>query len=267
MIWCLHGAVGEAADWNILEGRGLRVQKVNLWEKDPIPLWNWAREFNRMVKASGDEAPVVLGYSMGGRLALHAMLADRALWAGGIVISAHTGIQSVRERAKRQESDRAWALKIYEGEWADFLKEWNAQPVFGGGDPPRNRLPLKANARQIARAFQNWTIGSQDALAPQLERLQLPVLWVTGAKDQKFGEIAAAAAAGMPQAEHLAVPGAGHRVPWERTDIFCDAVKQFMQGFGEAKVEKAPAESGEAGTPVQGSNAGIAGKPEESRQA
>ena len=90
MIWALHGAFGDAKDWDALaESLGPdRLAAIDLWiDEYELPLRDWAFVFNRRV-AAVDSAPVLLGYSMGARLGLHALIANPQLWKGAILVAA-----------------------------------------------------------------------------------------------------------------------------------------------------------------------------------
>ncbi|MBT8043358.1 MAG: hypothetical protein KJO79_00280, partial [Verrucomicrobiae bacterium] len=82
MIWALHGAVGMAADWRVFAASlppsfgGLR--RLDLWrflDCCPMPLEKFGITLAEEIKRI-DPEPTLLGYSMGGRLALHALLAQ-----------------------------------------------------------------------------------------------------------------------------------------------------------------------------------------------
>ena len=120
MIWKLHGALGSPADFE--DG-----QAVDLYDQ-VAPYKEWAAGFCEYVRER-DEAPVLMGYSMGGRLALHALLEDPAMWRGAIIVSADYGHGRDEGRIRR---DAEWARLARELPWAEFMDRWNAQPVFAG---------------------------------------------------------------------------------------------------------------------------------------
>ncbi len=144
MIWCLHGAVGMAEDWAGLSGSlaksGKAVRRVDLWrylDCCPMELEEFGQAFCEEVRASGsaEEEHFVVGYSMGGRLALHALLAGAAdgLFAGAVIVSAHPGLAGEEERVFRMASDAEWAGKSLVGDWKTFLHEWEGQKVLESG--------------------------------------------------------------------------------------------------------------------------------------
>ncbi len=230
MIYALHGAVGMAADWKdfaaALKQDGVPVARVDLWQFlacCPMPISEFGAAFNKEVHAKD---PVLLGYSMGGRLALHALIENPSKWSKAVIVSAHTGIAE-EERIPRRALDAAWAAKALKGDWCAFLEDWNAQGVLDGSTMP-DRRSLQPRREAVARSFMDWTVGVQEDLLPQLEKVICPLLWVVGERDTKFLKVAEAAVEAIPNAELLIVPECGHRVPWEKPAEFHSAVRDFL---------------------------------------
>ena len=138
--WCLHGAVGMVSDFRSLNQRlaeaKTSTRAVDLWRFlacEPMPLGEFGAALNG--DASGNvfrgKSRALLGYSMGGRLALHALLEDSNPWQAAIIISAHPGLEDEKEREARIASDAEWASKALMGTWESFTDDWNAQPILG----------------------------------------------------------------------------------------------------------------------------------------
>lgn len=224
--WCLHGAVGAASDWRGFATR-LAAEKtgsraVDLWRflsGGPESLAGFATALN--AEAAGEPSRgagrFLLGYSMGGRLALHALLEDGHPWQAAVIVSAHPGLEERAEREARRVSDAAWATKALTAGWRDFLAEWNAQSLLGGPSlrtaDADARLALRRG--EIARSFVDWSLGAQQPLWDRLREIRVPVLWVAGENDAKFLALAERAAALVPQCRLAVAPACGHRVPWE----------------------------------------------------
>lgn len=220
-----------ATDWKDLatamKPDGMPVARVDLWQFlacCPMPISEFGAAFNKEVHAKD---PVLLGYSMGGRLALHALLDNPAKWGKAVIVSAHTGIAEV-DRIPRQALDAAWAAKSLKGEWGTFLAEWNAQGVLAGEAMP-DRRALKPRREAVARSFMDWTVGVQEDLLPQLAKVTCPVLWLVGERDVKFLEVARAAVEVIPNATLIVVKDCGHRVPWEKPEEFTSVVREFLK--------------------------------------
>jgi len=234
MIWALHGAVGSSADWRdfaaAMREEGEEVRRLDLWrflDCCPLPLEKFggtlATEISRI-----DPSPVLVGYSMGGRLALHALLAQPKLWKAVIIISAHPGLTDDYELHQRRKKDAEWSAKALKSSWPDFLNEWENQGVLEGTEMPE-RLNLKDRRASIARSFIDWSLGAQKDLTPRLQKIPCPTLWITGARDTKFTDIAKKAVSHLPQGKHSIIPDCGHRVPWEQPAEFVKECKNFVK--------------------------------------
>lgn len=238
--WCLHGAVGLPADWRGLAGNlassGIGSRAVEAWrflEAGPLPLAEFGRTLNadarnEIVRSNGRS---LLGYSMGGRLALHALLEKDHPWQAAVIVSAHPGLEKPDERAARRGADSAWATRAMAGSWQDFLDAWNRQPLLGGSLPrdPQAAHALMARRQQIARSFIDWSLGAQEPLWDRLPEISVPVLWIAGENDAKFRALAERAVPLLPKGRLAIAPAAGHRVPWEADAWFADAVARFLR--------------------------------------
>ncbi len=225
MIWALHGNVGLPADWKFLRP-DFNLHAPCLWEQveDFTP---WSHHFCESVRAR-DSAPVLLGYSLGGRLALHALLAAPHLWRAAIVVSAHPGLASAEEKSARRQLDATWAQAFRELPWAEAIALWNRQPILQGSPTGADRATLEPLREAIARSFEVWSLGQQENLLPRLYTLSLPVLWITGAFDHKYQDLAEAAVGQVPQGTHQILPECGHRAPWQNSAEFARRIKDFL---------------------------------------
>lgn len=234
MIWALHGAVGRAADWRAyaasLPSALGGVRRLDLWrflDCCPMPLEEFGATLAGEITRA-DPAPVLVGYSMGGRLALHALRARPDLWKAAIIISAHPGLSDEAERVERREKDAEWSALALKGEWAEFLQRWETQAVIAAAGEMPDRYPLKDRRASIARSFIDWSLGAQADLSKGLIGVTCPVLWLTGERDGKFTELARNVVPDIPRAEHIVVPGCGHRVPWEKPQEFSRITREFL---------------------------------------
>lgn len=238
--WCLHGAVGTAADWRpfskTLAGKGIGTRAVDLWrflDCGPMSL----PEFGTALTADANGSVFrgtgrsLLGYSMGGRMALHSLLEPGHPWQAAVIVSAHPGLEDPSEKAARRAGDAEWATRSLAGNWQQFLDAWNAQPILGGGPPrdPQASSQLIMRRREIARSFVDWSLGVQEPLWDRLGEISIPVLWIAGENDPKFAALGERAVSLMPSATFVAAPGAGHRVPWEAPEWFAEQVSRFLK--------------------------------------
>ena len=218
-IRCLHGAVGHATDWLGFTVPGWKVRRIDLWRflyLGRMPLPEFGRAFNDEVRATPGPH-VLLGYSMGGRLALHALLSEDPPWAAAVIVSAHPGLEDADERSKRREMDFEWSEKARHGDWTTFLSDWNAQPVLGGILPGlADRMQLEVRRHEIAASLYDWALSLQEPLWTRLPEIDIPVLWVCGERDGKFRALAERAVPLLVDGQLEVIPNAGHRVLGKR---------------------------------------------------
>ena len=238
--WCLHGAVGMPADWRgiakSLAGTGIGSRAVEAWrflENGPLPLESFGKTFNEdatneVFRGNGRS---LLGYSMGGRLALHALLEKDHPWQAAVIVSAHPGLENPEERTARRTADNAWATRALAGNWQEFLTAWNQQPLLGSSLPrdPQASSAMILRRREIARSFVDWSLGAQRPLWDRLGEISVPVLWVAGENDTKFRALAERAVSLIPKGRLAIAPAAGHRVPWEAEQWFTDTTAGFLR--------------------------------------
>jgi 2-succinyl-6-hydroxy-2,4-cyclohexadiene-1-carboxylate synthase len=161
---------------------------------------------------------VLLGYSMGGRLALD--LLQRERFAKAVIISA--GLNAPDE--ERRKRDEEWARRFETEEWHSLLRAWNAQEVFGGHVVERREEDF--DRAELARQLREFSPAVLPP--PELERIETPILWVAGERDRKYVEIARRAVARLPHAELWICPDAGHRVPWEQPVALVARMRDFI---------------------------------------
>ncbi len=220
MLNALHGNAGLPGDLApLLAAIPARSEAWHLWqflEKHPGAgtLWGFASEFQRAADARSDSSPrILLGYSLGARLAMHVLTTAPEKWDAAILISAHPGLISTEDREARLRTDQAWAVRFLRDNWRDVMQAWNAQPVFAGESmATQDQLLVEAWRPEVARGFDGWSLARQEDLRPKLSSIPCPVLWLTGERDEKFTTLAAAAFSALPRGEHHLIAGAGHRV-------------------------------------------------------
>lgn len=229
-IVALHGNVGCAEDWEALRLPNLRA--ISLWEHAALSLPMVAHKLAHGL-SDGLERPVIAGYSLGGRLALHAMVGDPERWGGAIILSAHPGLCSEEERLSRRISDGEWARMAREMPWSAFLEKWNRQAVFGEeAKITSEQLALESQREGIALAFENWSLGQQRDLRKVLRNFAAPVLWITGSEDAKFTALAVEMQDVFPKWEHRIVSGAGHRLLDGQELILSGIIGNFLERLG-----------------------------------
>jgi 2-succinyl-6-hydroxy-2,4-cyclohexadiene-1-carboxylate synthase len=167
---------------------------------------------------TGDGAELA-GYSMGGRLALHAAFACPGRVRRLILIGASPGLADPQERAGRRAADEALADEIEGMTIEEFARRWAQTPVLAG-QPPAVLAAVTAQRLRntpagLAAALRGLGTGALPSLWDRLGELSIPVELVVGERDAKFRATAERMAADLPDARLHVVSGAGHAVHLE----------------------------------------------------
>lgn len=238
-LHCLHGTLQSPGVWTGLEqrlsagaGRPVRVVAEPIVPPASGGMESWAADF--CAKIAGERLPpgdarVLLGYSLGGRLAMHVLARCPDRWVSAILVAAHPGGDAGDERAAIRARDRAWAARC-RGEPLDaVLADWDALPIFAGRPNRAPRSPGELDPERQARILESFSRGRQSDLRERLAETALPpVLYLTGSDDVRYSRIGRELAERIPALRHEVVRGAGHRVPWDRPDAFAAAVNRFL---------------------------------------
>jgi len=181
------------------------------------------------LRALADGRPITLaGYSMGGRVALHAALLLGPLVERLVLIGASPGIADPAERAARAADDAALADRIAAIGIEAFVREWGAQPLFAG--VPRGVAELadedrlRNTAPGLAAALRGLGTGVMPPLWDRLGELTIPVDLVVGERDERFRGIAERMEAALAEPRLHVVRGAGHAVQLEAPDAVVEVL-------------------------------------------
>lgn len=179
----------------------------------------------------GIDQATVLGYSMGGRVALHLALAAPERVGRLILESASPGIADPTERGARIRADDALADAIEREGMAAFVDCWERLPLFASQEV------LSADVRQrqrdqrmgnnpigLANSLRGMGAGAMEPVVARLAEISMPTLLIAGELDAKYVELARMMERVMPNARAVIVPAAGHTVHLEQPETFSAAV-------------------------------------------
>jgi 2-succinyl-6-hydroxy-2,4-cyclohexadiene-1-carboxylate synthase len=251
-LLCLHGFTGSAHTWTPFGrafGRRFWLALADLpghgradAPADPAAyaLPQTAERLAEIAARLAAGRPLhVLGYSMGGRVALHLALARPDLVASLALEGASPGIEDRAERAARRASDEALA-RLIETEGLDaFVDRWQDQPLFAGqramSARRRERLRRERLGQDpvgLAMSLRGAGAGRQENLWPRLGGLGMPVLYVAGALDGRYRAIGERLSESVPDGRLALVGRAGHATHLERPTAFLRALEAFWQDLG-----------------------------------
>ncbi len=177
----------------------------------------------------------LLGYSMGGRLALYFAITYPHLVRRLMLESASPGLADAAARQERVRSDERLADQIEAQGIAAFVEGWEKLPLFAS----QQTLPtstqtqlhtqrLRNRPQGLANSLRGMGTGAQPAMWDQLSTLSMPTLLLAGALDPKFKTIATQMAARLPNATVAIVPNAGHTIHLEQPLAFQAQILTFL---------------------------------------
>lgn len=246
-LMLLHGFTGSVASWGALReafeqrytvlaldlpghGRTAAPQDVTRYTMEHV-----ANDIVRLLDKVGIRQANLLGYSMGGRLALYLAWRTPGRWRSLALESASPGLKDESARQERIAADNDLAVWIEGHTIGDFVTRWENLPLFASqvrllpGVRAGQRLQRLANTREgLANSLRGMGTGVQPSLWAELGTIKLPTLLVAGELDQKFVAINRAMSADLPASRLVVVPDAGHTVHLEQPDAFVARVDQFL---------------------------------------
>lgn len=183
-----------------------------------------------VVESAGDEPFDVVGYSLGGRVALHVAASAPPTLRSTVAISAHPGLTDGSARARRLERDQVLAATLDDGDVTGFLDRWLSNPLFATLRHDRADLEARrANTAQgLADSLVRCSLGAQRPLASELAGPGAPVLVLAGSRDDPFVAAACALARDGSRVAAAVVPGAGHVCHLERPDVTALLIAAFL---------------------------------------
>jgi 2-succinyl-6-hydroxy-2,4-cyclohexadiene-1-carboxylate synthase len=229
----LHGFTHTGRSWDpVVAALGERYRALapdirghgTAAEREPVTLDAVIED----VAESGGESFTLAGYSMGGRIALHAALALQDRVERLVLVGASPGIADERERVARRTADERLGYEIERSSIEDFALSWGSNPVLAG-QPLRVRAAADADRLLntplgLARALRGLGTGALPSLWDRLGELKMPVVLAVGDRDQKFRTIVEEMAQAIAHAEVCVVPNAGHAAHLEAPEAVAELI-------------------------------------------
>lgn len=246
-LMLLHGFTGDLHTWDRFVptfARTYRTITVDLIghggtdapaDPERYRMERCIEDLDAVLEVLGVDRVNLLGYSMGGRVAMHVAAAMPEKVSTLVLESASPGIADEAERAARVVSDEALADAIERDGVPAFVERWERLPMF----TTQEQLPeevrravreqrLRNKAVGLANSLRGMGAGVQRSLMDVLAGLSIPTLLIAGESDEKYSAMMRDMAAIMPNARVVIYPGVGHTVHLERPVEFENTVVKFL---------------------------------------
>lgn len=246
-IVLLHGFTGSAASWGRfasllrerlttvavdIVGHGLSDRPAEI---DHYRMPQAVTDIVRAVQLAGFERPAWLGYSMGGRTALHVAAANPGAVERLALIGASAGIADAAGRAARVADDERLAQRILVDGVPAFVDYWESIPLFESQRelPEEQRREIRAGRLAcdpvgLANSLRGMGTGAQEPLHGRLGEFVMPVLAMAGERDTRFVATARELSASLRHGLSAVVPAAGHAAHIENPEWCAEEVIAFV---------------------------------------
>ena len=177
---------------------------------------------------------VLLGYSLGARLALPLLLSHPSWFRAAVLVGVNPGLQSEEERSLRRRSDDLKAHSLLHDGVDAFLATWEREPLFVSQRQlpshvrdNQTRVRRSHTARGLAHSLRHQGLSQMPNYWPLLAQLTVPLQLVVGACDSKFLLIARSMLGTLPNAALTVVPDVGHNVILEAPAVVANLLDSF----------------------------------------
>ena len=181
-------------------------------------------------------ASVLVGYSLGGRLALRAALRSPSSFTAVVLVGSTAGIDEEPLRVARAQADEKLASWMEAMPIEDIVALWERQPLFADQSDAlvEAQRPgrLSHDPRSLALLLRTAGQGVLEPVWHELERLELPVLAIAGARDEGYVRAAKRIAATAPDGRAAIVEEAGHAPQLQRPDDVARLIEEFLDTLG-----------------------------------
>lgn len=247
IIVCLHGFTSTSATWEAFanEMPQYRIVAIDLIGHGETSAPAQASHYSMPIQVAllddvlqtlNIEQFYLLGYSMGGRIALSYALTHEERVRALLLESASPGLAYEHERAARKEADDALAARIERDGVEAFVNDWERIPLFYSQTnlSPDVQRSIRAErlaqrAVGLANSLRGIGTGVQPSNWHRLEELSIPVILMTGELDEKFCLLAQKMQAFLEQSAHMTIPDVGHAIHVENLAQFATIVKEAIE--------------------------------------
>jgi len=185
-----------------------------------------------IAEAAGEEGALLCGYSLGGRLSLQAALRDPARYRGLATLGSSAGLESEGDRAARQNADEQLASWMERSPMEEVVDVWERQPLFADQSDAliEEQRPgrLSFTGAQLAGLLRTAGQGVTEPVWHHLPALDLPLLAMAGARDERYLAAARRMADLVPNGQAEAIEDTGHAAHLQRPGSVAGRLERFL---------------------------------------
>ena len=246
----LHGFTGSANDWEFifdklnpkylpvaidLIGHGKSSSPNALESYSPLAMANQLYIIFSKLKFNKS---ILCGYSMGGRAALNFASLFPQKISGLVLESSTKGFFSEEEKSARIKNDFLLAESLKNEGLENFITYWMNIALFDSlmKINEQKLLALKKSKLNnsiigLSNSLRGFSTGKMDIDLAEFNRLNIPVLLITGELDKKFTDINKSLLNEFSNSRHKIITNAGHNTHVENEIEYISIVNNFLKYF------------------------------------
>lgn len=247
-VFFIHGFLGRPSDWTSVRALLPMNEKIRYFApdyfKDPLlgpqqSFETWSKNFMALVEKNvkPSDRNVLVAYSLGGRLALHALEHKPNLWHKVMALSTNPGFEdsfvgldpASEARRARWMTDTYWAEEFLTKPWDMVIRNWNNQPVFGGGEGEPIRIEKDYSRESLSLALTQWSLAQQKNMRPLIASHADKVIWLVGERDEKFVDQSVALKEQVADLDSEVIESASHRILFDNPKQLSRKISQLLQ--------------------------------------
>ena len=247
-ILFLHGFTGSSNDWKFILGKiptnftPIFIDLIGHGKSSsPDEISKYSEEFqidiiNQLLDFLAIKKIILVGYSMGGRLALSFTVNHPQKVKALILESTSFGIENHAERKERIFADAELSKQIVNKGKTDFIEYWMNIPLFESfrkvDDSKIEKLRQNKISDNNVIGLQNSLVGFSQGktnyLGDSLQLIKVKVLLIAGELDKKYCMIAKEMRRKIENSEIKTVNNCGHNVHFEKPEEFLKFLNSFL---------------------------------------
>lgn len=245
-VICLHGFSEDQSTWKYLNLKHYTLYKIDIIghgksdkpkEEEYYTLKNILNHLYKLIHSLVRTSYSLLGYSMGGRIALAYTIKFQDEVEALILESASYGILDENKRQLRYLKDKELAEQILNKGIYWFEAYWSSLSIFDTQKRLSKALQEQIKTRRLKNselALSNSLLGIGQGVFPclrtELSLLPMPILYICGRLDKKYCELGEEFARENTNIICVKLEAAGHNVHLEKLEEFQNTVIRFLKG-------------------------------------
>lgn len=229
---CAPYLPGHGASWTRGDAPNTQHDPNSHFEATLAPLTRTLQSFG----LSHANRALLVGYSLGARVALSLLLRYPDWFEGCVFIGVNPGLERESDRTVRRREDELRAEQLVKDGMQQFLEAWENEPLFASQRrlpsaviEEQTRIRQSHTAEGLAFCLRHLGLAAMPNYWPHLSRLRVPIHTLVGARDEKFVQIAERMQLLVPPMALTVVPDVGHNVVLEAPHAVATAIERLRR--------------------------------------